>query len=214
MREGWFMSIKLDIKEERQQLSDKNFLQHFTENITLDSLVKMAFKDEVTNLYNYRFLQQQFPREVSRHKRFKRKMSLAILDIDNFKSINDSLGHFAGNKMLRELAELINSHCRGYDIAVRFGGDEFVILLTETNFGEAVGWAKKLLELIKSSNFTGPAADPGLTVSLGLCTIDFEQGVPLEDNLCYYLDQADQALLLAKKRGKNNYLHYNEVNAE
>src|SRR3990172_22232 len=96
-------------------------------------LKEFSFRDEVTRLYNRRFFSIRLEEEVSRYRRFNRPVSVALLDLDGFKAVNDELGHAVGDETLREVGELLLRHSRGINVVGRYGGDEFAVLLVETS---------------------------------------------------------------------------------
>jgi diguanylate cyclase (GGDEF)-like protein len=172
--------------------------------VMLERLVaseEQALTDGLTGLYNYRFFQEHLQRELSRVSRSKAPLSLIILDIDNFKVINDSYGHAVGDRVIRHLAETIQRQTRKANVLVRYGGDEFCIIVPEGDLETARNVAERVLTAIRSN----PYADEGhgvppqeLTVSAGVTTYR-----PEEDNAFSFFKRADENLLAAKRTGKN-----------
>src|SRR2546423_3883075 len=112
--------------------------------VMLERLVaseEQALTDSLTGLYNYRFFQESLQRELSRASRSRAPLSLIVLDLDNFKLINDSYGHPVGDRVLRHLADLIQRHSRKANVVVRYGGDEFCIIVPEGDLDTARGGA-------------------------------------------------------------------------
>src|SRR5207244_3242966 len=107
-------------------------------------LKEFSFKDEVTGLYNRRFFSIRLEEEVSRYRRFNHPVSVVLLDLDGFKSVNDDLGHPAGDETLRGMAEILLRHSRGINVICRYGGDEFAILLVETSKAGARLYADRI----------------------------------------------------------------------
>jgi two-component system cell cycle response regulator len=162
---------------------------------------EQALTDSLTGLYNYRFFQESLQRELSRASRSKAPLSLIVLDLDNFKVINDNHGHPVGDRVLRHLADLIQRHSRKANVVVRYGGDEFCIIVPEGDLDTARGVAERVLAEIRNS----PYADEGhgvpplpLTVSAGVTAYR-----PEEDNAFSFFKRADENLLTAKRTGKD-----------
>ncbi|MBM6616884.1 sensor domain-containing diguanylate cyclase [Bacillus suaedaesalsae] len=159
----------------------------------------MALKDGLTGLYNQRafqsFLDQLFPKDK------EQDLSLIILDIDFFKHFNDTNGHLLGNEVLVELARVITQSIRNNDVAFRFGGEEFVVLLPNTTKVEAVEIAESLRRNVEKAKFPSEEHQPGgcLTVSLGVASSEGIVGSTSYD----LFDLADKALYEAKDTGKN-----------
>ena len=171
------------------------------ENSRLYSLTKrLAITDELTDLYNYRFLQQRLDEELGRADRYKKRLSLLMLDLDDFKRINDTHGHLVGDRVLAEVGQLLKSTVREVDIVARYGGEEFTIILPETDASGAFIVAEKIRETIAVHRF--PDADGGhsihLTASIGLSSYP----VHAADKEAL-LRSADDAVYHAKETGKD-----------
>jgi diguanylate cyclase (GGDEF)-like protein len=162
---------------------------------------EQALTDSLTGLYNYRFFQEHLQRELSRASRSKAPLSLIVLDLDNFKVINDAFGHPVGDRVIQHLAESIERHTRKANVLVRYGGDEFCIIVPEGDLETARNVAERVLAEIRSN----PYADERygvpaqyLTVSAGVT-----QYRPEEDNAFSFFKRADENLLVAKRTGKD-----------
>jgi len=166
-----------------------------------NSLQELALRDAVTGLYNRRFLEAQLTAEVSLHHRKKQPLSLIMLDIDDFKTINDQYGHEIGDDALVIVSQLIQQALRDEDICCRFGGDEFSILLPFTNQPSAFLLAERIRELVSLHQFiANDGTRFSVSISLGVgCLSEKMQTNELKRS-------ADQALLVAKKQHKNNCL--------
>jgi two-component system cell cycle response regulator len=178
-----------------------NDLTIAVENSELYKLTKrMAITDELTGLNNYRFMLQRLDDEIERARRFGRNLSLLMLDADDFKLFNDTHGHVAGDAALSELARVMQDAVRDIDVVCRYGGEEFAILLPETDADGAFVAAEKVREAIAS--FAFPDADgvknQRITVSIGFSTFPD----PADDREAL-LRQADDALYAAKRTGRN-----------
>lgn len=158
-------------------------------------LLRLAATDELTGLMNRRAFRSLLQTELKRSLRSGSPLSVVMMDIDHFKNINDSLGHAAGDALLRRLAGLLQEALRDSDRAARYGGDEFAIALPETDAAGALTLANKLLKLIDTA--LGEAARPHATCSMGVAT---NRTGETADEL---LDRTDVALYESKRAGRN-----------
>lgn len=159
--------------------------------------LQSALIDELTGLGNKRALQSDLHREAERAVRSKKPFSLLLLDIDHFKKINDTHGHPAGDHVLKNLARTLQACARQSDLCFRYGGEEFLILLDNTNSLQAKLISERFRCVIAEQNiYLGNQAIP-VTASLGCAT--FRAGEPLEN----LISRADQALYSAKNSGRN-----------
>jgi len=161
----------------------------------LDTCEEAAFTDHLTGLANRRRFERQLEREVARTKRFAHPFCLLMLDIDHFKSVNDTYGHEGGDEALRRLGHVLQTGTRGVDTAARIGGEEFAIILTETDFAHGLEVAERLRKTISE---TGMPEAVHITVSIGLA----EFSEPMSDGRELYV-AADAALYEAKRQGRN-----------
>ncbi len=157
-------------------------------------LKHLSTHDELTGLYNFRFFQDQLSLEVERSKRYKMPFSMAVMDIDDFKKYNDSFGHDCGNVVLQSVAQVLNRNCRNSDWIARFGGEEFVLLMPNTDkSGAAI-----LLERIRKNISEHQFPNRHVTISIGLTTYPVD--AQTKDSL---FSAADRYLYKAKSDGKN-----------
>ena len=154
---------------------------------------KLADLDALTNLHNRRYFHDTLAREVARAQRYDRRLALVVFDIDDFKAINDRVGHLAGDSVLAQLAERVRSVVRGADIACRVGGDEFAVVLPESTLADAEQLYRRL-QFAVSTRATGPAER--LPLSAGIAEL-----AP-EDDAVSFFERADEALFRAKDTGK------------
>jgi diguanylate cyclase (GGDEF)-like protein len=161
---------------------------------------QLAITDELTGLANHRQFYQQLAREVRRAQRYKRPLTLLMLDLDYFKQYNDRFGHLAGDQALRETAEVLRRNARDVDILARYGGEEFAIILPETDMERAIIHAERARTAIATQAFRGKESNPqgDLTVSVGVATL-----APGMHKIEELVHDADQALYRAKSQGRN-----------
>jgi diguanylate cyclase (GGDEF)-like protein len=160
----------------------------------------LARTDPLTGLANRREFGEALYREWHRALRHHSPLSLFVIDVDYFKQYNDTLGHSAGDDCLVRLAELMQGFCkRATDLATRYGGEEFVLLLPDTNLTEATALGQTLLEQVRAAQIAHPGSSVAdhITVSIGLTTL-----VPQQQD-CDLVEQADRALYEAKGQGRD-----------
>ena len=163
--------------------------------------VHSAITDKLTGLYNRRYFEHFLDFEIKRASRQKASLALLMMDIDNFKLINDTLGHLFGDKILNKLGEIIKSIIRETDLAARYGGEEFSIVMSNTGFEEAADIAERLRKAINQYNFD--VTKRPTTVSIGIALYPSDS-TSLQD----LLSNADRALYRAKHEGKNRVCVY------
>ena len=169
----------------------------------------LATVDLLTGLYNRRFFFQAAQKEFARTKRYGHPVTIVMLDIDFFKYVNDKFGHLVGDYVLQQVADRCKSVLRSSDMIGRYGGEEFVILLPETDLEQAKRIADRIRQLVMNRPIVTERGDVSLTVSLGLACL--EPG--LNNNLEQILDFADQALYRAKALGRNRIQDWQASNA-
>ena len=131
----------------------------------------LADRDPLTGFYNHRFLHERLGEEVVRTQRGRRPLSVLMLDLDDFKLVNDTFGHLFGDRVLTWTAELIRSTLRASDVPARYGGDEFAIILPETDADEATRAAERILEAFRDNAFVGEQRGPvPIGASIGVAT--------------------------------------------
>jgi diguanylate cyclase (GGDEF)-like protein len=159
-------------------------------------LKETSFKDEVTGLYNRRFFSLRLEEELSRYRRFNHPVSVVLLDLDLFKSVNDQYGHTVGDETLREVAQILMKHSRGINVVSRYGGDEFAVLLVETSKAGARLYADRIREVVAKYPFSHGNT---MTASFGVASLPDDEAGTAED----LFRAADEALYTAKRAGKN-----------
>ncbi|BAY78235.1 diguanylate cyclase [Nostoc linckia NIES-25] len=170
---------------------------------TNDLLSAIALADSLTELSNRRALEWDLPRQIKKARSQKSSLSLIILDVDHFKKVNDTHGHLLGDRLLQLLCQRLRHNLRSQDTAFRYGGEEFVILLANTNGDEALIVARRLNRIVSEEPFAlNNKLTINITISLGTACLeadDDEQGESL-------LNRADQCLLHAKTTGRNRVI--------
>ena len=164
-----------------------------------EEIYRLTIEDGLTRIHNQRALTEFLDREVARSQRHNRPLSVLMLDIDKFKSVNDSYGHLCGDFVLRELAECIRVSVRKEDLFARYGGEEFTIVLVETDRDEAVHVAERLRESIAEHQFRFETTPLRLTVSIGVATTAGDADI----TPALLLRAADEKLYEAKHTGRN-----------
>ncbi len=161
---------------------------------------RLAFMDELTGVYNYRFIDQFLDRELERMKKFSYPLSLIYIDIDHFKKVNDRFGHETGNTILKKIGHLIKNSVRDMDILGRIGGDEFLVILPLTAINEALPVAERIRTRFEDTQFDTPEGDrvDFLTLSLGVVSTP-----PLPVDKDVLIKEADKAMYRAKREGGN-----------
>jgi len=173
-----------------------------------EKTVSLTHTDSLTNLINHGRFQYLLNKQIKHTTKSKKPLSLVMIDIDNFKNFNDTLGHPAGDSVLINIAKIMKKTCRSSDIVARYGGEEFAIVLTDTNEESAWGLAERVREAIEKFDFPGQEIQPeqNLTISLGLAS--FPDDAKTAGRL---ISKADSALYQAKKAGKNKTLIYSRT---
>lgn len=164
---------------------------------------KLSTTDDLTHVASRRFFTKHFPREVERAARYGRALALIICDIDHFKNVNDTLGHAGGDEILRQFGKRLQDELRhGVDWVARIGGEEFAIVLPETNYEQALDVARRLRAGVANTAFEVHNRSVEITASFGLCGLDsVPQGArKIAENL---VKVADAALYRSKNAGRN-----------
>jgi diguanylate cyclase (GGDEF)-like protein len=192
------------------QLAKDTALENTRLYLNISKLYKQATLDELTGLYNRNFFMQRIREEVKKSWRLKQPLSLIFLDLDFFKKVNDQYGHQVGDQLLLEFGIFIKKAIREYDVACRFGGEEFVILLPHTNLKNAFQLAERLRKKMADAKFCKNLKNFTVTASFGVSSLK-----EMSENLNQIEDEkieacveelislADDALYLAKNEGRN-----------
>jgi diguanylate cyclase (GGDEF)-like protein len=164
-----------------------------------ESLKNQSICDPLTGLFNRRYMEESVEREFSRANRSKTSVAIIMMDLDHFKQFNDTFGHQAGDTLLRSLGDLLKRNTRGQDIACRYGGEEFAIVLSDSNLAGALQRAEILRQQVKqlSVEYAGQLLG-AVSVSMGIALFP-DHGTSMGD----VLRSADQALYSAKREGRD-----------
>ncbi|HEX3652445.1 MAG TPA: PleD family two-component system response regulator [Rhizomicrobium sp.] len=182
----------------RTQLRKKRYSDRLRDNVQLS--LEMAITDQLTGMYNRRYMSRHLAAEIGNAEKARRPLAFLILDIDHFKSVNDRFGHDIGDEVLREFASRISANIRGIDLACRFGGEEFVVMMPDTDVEFASAVAERLRRSVEATPFR-VSREPhmlNVTISVGIAGSD-----PEGDTAEALLYRADQALYRAKREGRN-----------
>jgi len=164
----------------------------------LSNLSEKSMRDELTNLYNKRYLTENY---INRDNVLEDYITMMFIDIDNFKSINDNYGHSAGDRVLKEVTQSINLSLRKDDISIRYGGDEFIVILKDTSEHDLIVIAKRILTTVKNSTYINGLVNTDITLSIGISS----GRLPIVQ----LIKQADDAMYKSKELGKDRYSIYN-----
>ncbi|HDL17703.1 MAG TPA: sensor domain-containing diguanylate cyclase [Bacteroidetes bacterium] len=179
------------VADEVSNILDKIYLFYQTKEDT--------FRDHLTGVYNRRYFNQRLDMEIKRAERYKRSFSMLMIDIDDFKLVNDTYGHITGDEILKELTKILKKNLRNSDILSRFGGEEFVALLPETNSQNAFLTGEKLRTEVENKLIIPEDHKKNVTISIGVANypVDAYSAEKL-------VDKADRRLYQAKNKGKNS----------
>ena len=164
--------------------------------------------DDLTRIYNRRELFSRLRQELARSRRSYIPFSVVMIDADHFKDVNDNYGHLRGDRVLVEIAQIIKNTCREMDIPCRYGGDEFAVIMPNTDSKAVIAASNRLLDKIRHHIFTGnEQPDLRITASIGAATYSDEI-----NNADELIAKADQALYAAKKKGRNQCCDVTQIN--
>jgi two-component system cell cycle response regulator len=182
----------------KTQVRRRRFTERLRDNVMQS--MELAVTDPLTGLYNRRDLESHAGSLVNRAAERGKPLSMLIMDIDHFKSINDTYGHEAGDDVLREFSDRLRSCIRGVDLACRYGGEEFVVVMPDTDLGVANRVAERIRRRIAGEIFSVErgARAVEVTVSVGIATL-----AGISDTAPVILKRADEALYRAKRSGRN-----------
>jgi diguanylate cyclase (GGDEF)-like protein len=171
-----------------------------------EKLREAVYRDSLTTVYNHRYFQESLARELERAGRYSRPLSLIMLDIDRFKSVNDEYGHQVGDTVLKTIALLLVKNSRGSDVVARYGGEEFVIILPETTLAGAATKGEVCRSALEKTEISIGAKSIHATVSVGVATSEPNQTLSRDE----LIRAADRALYRSKNEGKNRVTLWSE----
>ncbi len=172
-----------------------------------EKLKELSIKDELTEVYNLRYFREMLKLKYLESKRYKIPLGLIIIDIDDFKKVNDTYGHMAGDFVLKNVAKIISNSVRNADIVSRYGGDEFIVILPNATDEDLTKIAKRILENIKSFEFWYELNKINISVSIGMSSFEGKEELIKNEN--DLLKFADTALYTVKnQKGKNSIFLY------
>jgi len=182
------VKVHLKIKRLQDDLKKSNELLH-----------ELSITDFLTGLYNRRYLIESLNREILRADRKDGSLSLIVIDIDHFKRVNDTYGHQQGDQVLQIVSGIIKKELRNYDIAARFGGEEFFAVLPDVNVDEALLVAERIRSAVEEYRFENELSDLELTISLGVADLSYLSCQTVDN----FIKLTDDALYRAKANNRN-----------
>lgn len=198
------MQMHMTLIDERKRLEDRVLHRTHELHIANKELELLATTDSLTGLANRRCMMESIQREIERSERSKKSLALCMIDVDHFKNINDTYGHPSGDCAIMAIASACNETIRKTDRASRFGGEEFVILMPETEVAEAMNVTERLRAAIEALTIIAENGEPfSMTISIGVAFFDHQTP---DDNLSKLLNRADKALYSAKNAGRNQVI--------
>ena len=193
---GIFIYDVTDAAISKQELEESN-----------NELKKLSRTDRLTGLNNRGYWEECLLKEYSRVKRYKNDSSLIIFDIDHFKKVNDTYGHMAGDEVIRQTAKVLRDGIRDTDIAGRYGGEEFVLILVDTKPQDALILAERLRKKIEALTVVYEDMEIKYTVSMGI-----SEAIDAPDGYMKWLECSDSALYISKESGRNQTTIYGSKN--
>jgi diguanylate cyclase (GGDEF)-like protein len=199
-----------DESDNRLRALEDRFLILQRENLDLVMknriLSEISHKDALTGLYNRFYVMEKIDSEMNRALRHGYPISVLMLDLDHFKRINDSYGHPVGDEVLKIVGQVLRESCRVYDVAGRYGGEEFCIVLPETQVGNTTQVAERIRNRLATTPLSVGSTSIVVTASIGVAGMDSTEGVLSASTL---VERADRALYSAKHLGRNRVEMWN-----
>jgi diguanylate cyclase (GGDEF)-like protein len=201
-----FVSKPISMIELRCRLMRAFEMQDIQRRLLLqnEELRLCTLTDPLTDVFNRRYLDRRLDEECAKSQRYQHELSFLMLDLDNFKRVNDECGHPTGDRVLRQLADILKDAVRSTDLVARYGGEEFSVMLTGTSLERALESADRIRQRVELTDFLPEREDLKVTVSIGVASHKFCGGGGVERLVA----AADAALYDAKKQGKNRALAY------
>lgn len=192
----------LDIQRKSNELITRQNDELLTLNVQLKD---MAVKDPLTGLYNRRFVTEKLLEEIGRFYRFERSFAIVMCDLDGFKSVNDTFGHNFGDQVLQNSAKIMMSNKRTVDTVARWGGEEFILLLPETDLAGAKVTAERIRTEMEACYYTIDGSSIHVTMTFGIAV--YVEKIKMEE----IVRRADDSLYYGKQHGKNQVVIYDDV---
>jgi two-component system cell cycle response regulator len=182
----------------RTQLRKKRYSDRLRHNVQLS--LEMAITDQLTGLHNRRYMSRHLDNLLANARKNERPLAFVIMDIDHFKNVNDTYGHDIGDEVLKEFASRIAANVRGIDLACRYGGEEFVVVMPDTDVAFAYSIAERLRQTVEANpvKISRAPSQLSITISIGIAKME-----GADDSAEALLHRADQALYRAKRSGRN-----------
>ncbi|WP_054695481.1 GGDEF domain-containing protein [Desulfosarcina cetonica] len=168
--------------------------------IAQEKLAEMSVRDELTGMFNRRYFQEALDREVFGAQRYGHGLAMCMFDLDHFKRVNDTHGHLCGDRILQEFSHLLEASIRKYDVACRYGGEEFAVILPDTSLEKAVSLCERFRERVMQHIFTYEKHSIHITTSVGVTAMSPDMTEVTNKQL---VERADKALYQAKDSGRN-----------
>lgn len=165
----------------------------------LEKLKRLSITDGLTQLYNSRYFYNQLKLEIDRTTRYQRPLSLLLMDIDNFKDYNDNYGHLEGDRVLVRLGQVIRSCLRKMDSAYRYGGEEFTVILPETEGGEAATVAERIRAAVQADRYHPKGDDQPISITISIGVTEYHR----PEEIALFVQRADRAMYQSKQAGRN-----------
>lgn len=173
-------------------------------NMAMTKMAEMSTTDELTGLYNRRYFTEALEREIARAKRYGTSLVMCLMDLDYFKRVNDAYGHTAGDMVLAEIGKILKDCIRKSDLACRYGGEEFAVILPDTDVKKAKAVCERFRKIVAEHPFKHNLFQFNITISMGITSYNsFMDQSPIE-----ILELADKALYQAKEAGRNQLVEY------
>jgi diguanylate cyclase (GGDEF)-like protein len=188
---------------EKFQILSQQFLLGIKRAILYQKVQALSITDGLTGVFSRRYCLERFREEVERSKKFKHNFSFLMIDVDYFKNYNDKYGHLVGDAILREVAATIKENIRQIDLLGRYGGEEFILVLTETGSEQSKFVAERIRKAVEEKQIKVYDENLGITISIGVATFPKDAEVPQA-----IIEKADQALYCAKEAGRNRVCLY------
>ncbi|MFA6055068.1 MAG: CBS domain-containing protein [Thermodesulfovibrionales bacterium] len=205
--EGIYMEVLLTLIQYEGSTAILVTLRNITERKKTEAeLKKLVITDDLSGLFNQRYFYTQITKEIERAKRHVRPLSLLLIDIDLFKDFNDTYGHWEGDFVLKKIGEILLENIRDIDMAFRYGGEEFTVILPDTKYEVAIVVAERIRKAVAQNVFypftlEGQPDVVSKTVSIGITEFH------IQDDMKSFVKRADNALYQAKRRGRNMLVH-------